>query len=171
MIDAGEFDQDPHYELLEGEIVAKMPRHPPHQFATEEIFEQLRDLTPPGWYVRQESQITLSTSEPEPDVAVVRGSRRDYRVAHPTANRAALVVEVADSSLRRDRRKRAIYAAAGIPEYWIVNLPARVLERYTRPAGGRYADEKILHPGDAVPVTIDGTGVGEVSVAELLPGG
>ena len=169
MIERGEFDEDERVELLDGEIVPKMPRNDPHLFTVEEVCVRLREKAPTGWCVRQEYPITLSTSEPEPDAAVARGDRRDYLHRKPGPADVALVVEVADNSLRRDRRKRAIYAAAGIPEYWIVNLPARVLERYTEPAGGRYAVEEIFRPGDAVPVTIDGTAVGEIPVADLLP--
>ena len=171
MIERGELTEDDRVELLDGEIVPKMPRNDPHLLTVEESYEQLRELAPHGWYVRQEYPITLSTSEPEPDVAVVRGSRRDYGARKPGPADVALVVEVADSSLRRDRRKRTIYAAAGLPEYWIVNLTDRVLERYTGPAGDRYTVERFFRLGEAVPVTIDGTVVGTIPVAELLPPG
>src|SRR3972149_2531438 len=71
-------------------------------------------------------------SEPEPDVAVVPGTARDYRAGHPT--HAVLVVEVAESSLRRDREdKGSLYARAGIADYWIVNLVDRVLEVVREP--------------------------------------
>ena len=72
-------------------------------------------------------------SAPEPDIAVVRGSPRDYRDAHPSS--AVLVIEVADATLQQDReRKGSLYARAGISDYWIVNVPDRCVEVYRDPA-------------------------------------
>ena len=96
----------------------------------------LEQILPEGWYVHSQDAITLATSEPEPDVAMVRGDRRAYVDHHPGPKDVALVVEVADASLQRDRGfKRRLYAQAGIPAYWIVNLVDRVLEVYTEPSG------------------------------------
>ena len=171
MIDAGVFIEDGRFELLDGEIVPKMSKNPPHSIVTRKLDRRLIRLTADGWHVRNQEPVTLSTSEPEPDLAVVRGTEDDYAGGHPQPADIALLIEVADNSVRQDRRKRRIYAAAAVREYWIVNIPAGVFERYTEPAGDRYAVEEIFHPGDAVPVTIDGTVVGTVPVAELLPGG
>jgi len=103
-------------------------------------------------------------SEPEPDAAIVPAG--DYDQAHPTT--ALLVIEVADSSLARDRRKAGLYAAAGIPECWIVDLTARVVEVYSAPSAGGYASQRTAALGEvlraiAVPEL-------ELAVAELLPG-
>src|SRR5205085_348286 len=83
---------------------------------------RIRASLPPGWIVRVQAPLALDDeSAPEPDVAVVRGRHADYRSAHPT--RAALIVEVAESSLTFDRvQKGSLYARAGIVDYWIVNL-------------------------------------------------
>ena len=112
-------------------------------------------------------------SAPEPDIAVVRGSRADYRHAHPA--RPALIIEVAESSLGFDRvAKGSLYARAGIVDYWIVNLVDRVLEVYrdpgadvTAPYGWRYTSVQRFTPPSAVaPLEIPAA---PISVAALLP--
>ena len=146
MIEAGELTTDDRVELLDGELVDKMPKNPSHSLVTRKLDRRLMTLVDDGWHVRNQEPVTLSASEPEPDLAVVRGTEDDYGHRKPGPADTALVVEVADSTVARDRRKRTIYAAAGLPEYWIVNLPEDTLERYTEPAGDRYARE-----GNAAP--------------------
>ena len=91
-------------------------------------------IAPDGWYVDSQEPITLDDSEPEPDIVVVRGDTRDYLDRHPGARDLSLVVEVADSTLERDRTlKQRLYGRAGIPVYWIVNLVERQLEVYSQP--------------------------------------
>jgi Uma2 family endonuclease len=104
-------------------------------------------------------------SEPEPDVAVVRGSYQDYAFAQPTV--AVLVVEVADKSLAHDRkRKIPDYARAGVPEAWLMNLKAAVLEVYRDPSGGAYQTRLKFRIGDTVaPLAKPET---EIAVAELF---
>ncbi|PYR46808.1 MAG: Uma2 family endonuclease [Acidobacteria bacterium] len=89
-------------------------------------------------HTRVQSPLALSDdSEPEPDIAVVPAG--DYANAHPT--RALLVIEIADTSLQKDRGiKTALYATAGIPEFWLVNLTEKIVEVHREPSSGRYAD-------------------------------
>jgi len=105
-------------------------------------------------------------SEPEPDVAVVEGTIDDYVEAHPST--AVLVVEVADASLQFDRtRKAALYARAGIPDYWIVNLLDGVLEVHRQPEGDAYRERLVLPSQERVrPLARPEV---EIAVAELLP--
>src|SRR5262249_6323739 len=128
---------------------------------------------PPGWSVRIQNPVSLDDeSAPEPDVAVVRGRHADYRSAHPT--RAALIVEVAESSLRFDRvQKGSLYARAGIVDYWIVNLVDRVVEVYrdpaadlTAPFGWRYASVERFRPPAAL--TLLAVPAAAIPVAALL---
>ena len=77
MIDAGILDEDDPVELLEGWLIPKMPKNPPHSFTTDLTREALAGLLPTGWYVRGQEPITTEDSEPESDVAVIRGDRRD----------------------------------------------------------------------------------------------
>jgi Uma2 family endonuclease len=118
--------------------------------------------------------VTGETSEPEPDVAVVRGNRRDYLERHPEPRETGILVEVPDSTLRHDRGfKKRIYARDRTPVYWIVNLVDRQVEVYTDPTGPAdvpdYRQRQDYKPGEDVPVVIDGQEVGRIPVAELLP--
>src|SRR5262245_15398572 len=114
MIAAGVFRSGDPFELLEGRIVVKMTRNPPHELAVSLTEEQLTAHIPAGWFCRIQSAVTTADSEPEPDLVMVRGKRRDYSGGHPRAADTALVVEVAESTLAEDRTLKArIYARAG----------------------------------------------------------
>lgn len=121
-------------ELLEGWIIQKMPKNPPHQVANKLVRSGFGRNCSCCWYVDAQEPVTLKDSEPEPDVVIVRGDTRDYTERDPGSNDLALVVEIADSTLERDRSyKKRIYARAGIPVYWIVNLVEQQIEVYTQP--------------------------------------
>jgi Uma2 family endonuclease len=161
-------------ELLDGHVVLKMPRNPPHDSRIQKLSRLLWGIIPPGWDLRVQLAVTLATSVPEPDVAVVRGDGEDYASRHPSTAEVGLVVEVADSSLDRDRAdKGPIYADAGLPVYWIVNLVDHQVEVYTGPAGAgasaAYAHREDYRAGDTIPVTLDGAVVGQIAVADILP--
>ncbi len=156
MIQVGLLTEDDRVELLEGWIVPKMPRNPPHDATVEIADETLRPHLPPGWSLRVQSAITLPDSEPEPDVAVVRGGARDYLSRHPGPADVGLLIEVSESSLNRDRdEKGRLFAQAGIPHYWIINwlisgsrsTPIRPAPPSTRPfAGVRITARRIRCP-------------------------
>lgn len=173
MIASGAFREDDRVELLEGVVAETMPKNPPHEIATRSGDQLLSAVCPKGWHVRNQASLTLADSQPEPDLAVARGSMWDYPDHHPGPADTALVVEVADSSLADDRRKARIYARARIPVYWIVNLSQRCVEVYTslRGAGQRaqYAKQTIYNKGDDVPVQIAGRRVSSIPVSDLLP--
>ena len=142
LIELGVLHEDEPIELLAGRLVVREPQRTPHAMATQLVAEALRSAFGAGWSIRVQLPIALDDeSEPEPDVAVVPGSPRDYPIEHPST--PALVVEVAHDSLRSDRILKArLYARAGIGDYWIVNLVERVLEVHrapTRPRPGRSA--------------------------------
>lgn len=174
MIAAGNITPDDRVELLEGLLVYKMSKSPPHRIANGKVRRALEPLVPPGWYLDTQEPITLDDSQPEPDAAVIRGRTEDYSTRHPQPDDIALLIEVADSSLRRDREdKRRVYARNGIAVYWIVNVADRLVDVYTDPSGPvltpDYAATTTYRPGDAVPVVIAGTAAGTVNVADLLP--
>jgi Uma2 family endonuclease len=107
-------------------------------------------------------------SEPEPDVSIVLGGPFDYLPEHPKAADVRLLIEVADTTLRFDRgRKRSAYARSDIPEYWIVNLPARQLEVYRDPVGSRYRSVTVHSEHEAV--TPLAAPHAFVRVSDLLP--
>jgi Uma2 family endonuclease len=175
MIQTGILGDDDDDELLEGWIVPKMPRNPPHDAMISIIMmDVLTPRLPAGLHCRGQSAITTSDSEPEPDIAVVRGPKRHYLVRHPGPADMALVVEVADSSLPRDRSLKAqIYARASVPVYWIVNLVDHQLEVYTDPTGPdaspTYRARQDYRSGDMVPFVVDGRELGPIPAQDLLP--
>ena len=175
LIEIGLLDEDDEVELLEGWIVPKMPRNPIHDALIAWVHNRVfAPRLPAGWYCRSQSAITTADSEPEPDLAVIRGSERDYFTRHPAPADMALVGEVADSSLDRDRTyKSPIYARAAVPVYWIINLVNHQVEVYTDPTGPdaapSYRTRRDYRPGDLVPFVVDGRELGPIPAQELLP--
>lgn len=133
-IDLGLFGPDERLELIEGEIIEKMTHNSPHATGICLAQTAMAQVFTAGYLVRSQLPLAVDAlSEPEPDVAVVRGSVRDYARNHPAT--AVLVIEVSDSTLPMDRTvKASLYARAGIEEYWIVNINDRVLEVHRQPA-------------------------------------
>ena len=129
----GVYGPEEKLELIGGEVYQKMTQNSPHTSGVSALEETLRAVFAGQGYVRIRAPLALDEmSLPEPDVAVVSGSWRDYVTGHPST--ALLLVEVADSSLAFDRTyKGSLYAKAGIPEYWILNLTDRILEVYRDP--------------------------------------
>ena len=167
---------DDRVELIEGEIVQKMPQNSPHSTAVSLAQDALRLAFPTGHVVR--SQLPLSIgglSQPEPDIAVVVGSVRDYRNRQPDAEDAVLIVEVSDSTLLPDQTtKAALYARAGIEEYWIVNLPDGILEVHRRPAPQDgaplgHAYQEITRLAQTESVAPLAAPASFIAVADLLP--
>ena len=134
MIDAGVLTTEDQVELIDGEIVTMTPQKSRHATAVHLAQDVLRRAFGESVAVRAQLPLALSAdSEPEPDVAVVTGSPRDYRDEHPVT--ALLILEVADSTLAFDRTKKAsVYARAGIGDYWLLNLVDEVLEVRRFPA-------------------------------------
>jgi len=174
LIECGFFRADEPIELIRGLLIASEPQGSLHAVAVGLASEALRSALGSGWVVREEKPIALDgDSEPEPDLAVVPGTHRDYATAHPT--RPVLVVEVAETSLAWDRGdKGSLYARAGIEDYWILNLLDRVLEVYRNPVpdpsaqhGWRYASiETFAPPATMSPLAVPGA---SIPVAALLP--
>jgi len=173
LIKLGVFRPGEHLELLGGHLIVSEPQGSPHATAVGLVDDALRLCFGSGWVVRCQMPIALDDeSEPEPDIAVVAGTRSDYAWVHPA--RPVLLVEVAESSLDDDRGTKAtLYARARIADYWILNLVDRVLEVCRTPmavalaADWRYRDVTILRPGDAIaPLARPDA---PVEIAALLP--
>jgi Uma2 family endonuclease len=133
LMESGVFAPEERLELIAGELTRREPVNTSHAVAVVLIGELLSPLLPQDMHLRIQLPLALGEyDEPFPDVAVVSGSPRDYLSQHPTS--ALLVVEVSEASLKTDREvKGSLYAHAGIPEYWIVNLKERVVEVYREP--------------------------------------
>jgi len=161
-------------ELIGGELMSAEPQGPAHYTAIRKTARALDAAFGSGWDIRQEGPLALDDeSEPEPDVAVVLGQPDDYALVHPS--RAVLTVEVAESSLRVDRlHKGSLYARAGLADYWVLNLAARVLEVYREPIpdaaspfGWRYARREALDvTAQVTPLAAPGS---SIAVSRLLP--
>lgn len=174
LIETGILTENDDLELLDGYLVHKMSRNPPHDAAMQKILKRLFRVLPPDWDLRIQSTVTLSHSEPEPDLAVVRGDETRYLANHPAPTDIGLVIEVADSTLDGDRTdKGRIYAEAGPACYWIVNLVDRQIEVYTLPSGATttpaFGQRQDYRMGDDVPLLLDTAAVGNIPVRDLLP--
>jgi len=158
MAEVGLLDADARVELIEGEIVEMAPIGDPHIDVSNRLTRLLVLAVGERGIVSVSNPVRLNAhSEPQPDFAVLR-PRADYRTRGPRPDDAMLVVEVSDTTLRRDRGvKRPLYASAGIPEYWIVNLEERYVEIHRSPAGDTFASVERKGPGD-------------VATIEALPG-
>jgi Uma2 family endonuclease len=162
LIELGLFG-DERVELIRGVLVKMSPQRAPHASTVQKL-DKLLNKRLDRFDVRIQLPLALSDdTEPEPDVAVVVPG--NYDAEHPAT--ALLIIEVSDSTLRADRAKAAVYASAGIGEYWIVNLSASTVEVYTSPDGERYAEFRTLRAGD----TVLSAAVPElaIAVAEILP--
>ena len=152
-----------HSELIRGIIVEKEMKTLLHDKLVYLAAEYLRNTARGTWWIRQESSMRLVDSMPEPDVSVVAGTYKDYDDKPTTA---ALIVEVAVTSLAADREKAVLYAEAGVDEYWIVLAEAERVEVYRRPEGGTYLEKRTYRRGE----TIEAVGVtgGPVAVEALF---
>lgn len=174
LIKAGILVEDAPFELIEGWLVPKMTRNPPHDVALSLLTKWISNILPPQWECRSQMPITLSDGEPEPDLAIVLGPLTRYVANHPYPADVGIVIEVSDRSLVRDRGiKLRSYARAGIREYWIVNMVDGFVEVYSLPSGpdgkpSGYAKQQILGPGEFVPLTISGQTYAQFAVADIL---
>jgi Uma2 family endonuclease len=146
-------------ELLEGQLVEMSPIGPRHALAVDALMYALVASVADGATVRVQNPVTLDGgSEPQPDLVVVRRPWRGYPGAHPSAEDILLLIEVADSSLETDQgAKRAMYAKAGIREFWVVDLTRDVVLVHRNPTGLVY--------GSVTTVTMSG-----MLAVEALPG-
>lgn len=147
MVSDGWFENE-RIELLEGLIVEMSPQNPPHAAAVQRLDQVLQHALAGRAAIRVQMPLAAgAASLPEPDVAVVPIG--DYDQRHPAE--AFLVVEVAEASLRKDRRVKAdIYANAAIMEYWVVNLDGRMIEVHSDIAGATYSRVSPARPGESI---------------------
>ncbi|MDR3635178.1 MAG: Uma2 family endonuclease [Isosphaeraceae bacterium] len=175
MIALGAFRKRDHLYLWKGRLVAKITKGRPHVIAQSKLTNRMVPLVPIGWHVEQDQPIALGDDTmPEPDLTIIRGTANDYSTAPPSARDIALVVEVSDSSLAEDLGDvLQIYAAEGIPIYWVVGLAARVILVHGDPTGPAerpgYRTCQEYREGEEIPVVIDGREVGRIAVSDILP--
>lgn len=172
MMDLGLIRKEHRCVLIHGLLVEKPPINPPHATSVCRVMKFFLTLFGLDAAVRVRLPITLSDSEPQPDLVLASGTNEEYTARHPGPQDIVFLIEVADSSVEIDRgTKLALYAGAGIVQYWVVDLTARRVEVYTQPHGGKnpgYRKRVEYAPGDVVPVVAGGKKVGTIPVDELL---
>jgi Uma2 family endonuclease len=159
-------------ELIDGMLVERGEMDPPHAVASVRLRYYLDRLIGDGWFIREDKPLRVHpTYEPFPDLAIVQGHPLTaYLDRHPGPRDAAIVIEISDSTLAKDRgEKRVNYAKGDIGVYWIVNLINRQVEVYTGPGADGYSESVTYKPGESVPVVIGGVEVGRIAVADILP--
>jgi Uma2 family endonuclease len=163
----GVFTENDRLELIEGQLVENLTKGNEHRLATQRVQRAISAILPQGWHLTKEDPVRIPSrhSEPEPDIAVVRGTIDDHADAAPGPPDVALVVEVSQSSVAADRALSATYLGGGIPVYWLLNLPDHCLEIYTA------ADPapRVLDEGETAELVVENTIVGRVAVSDLLP--
>ncbi len=168
MLKVGILAADERVELLSGQILEMSPQEPPHAATTRRASRYLDRRLEELADVRTQLPITLKpNSEPEPDIAIVRLDDNEYANRHPASDEIFWIIEISDTTLRKDREQKArAYAKAGIPEYWIldVNISQAYILRNPNDAG--YGSETILTPTNSVcPLAFP---VLEISLAQLF---
>ena len=171
MVETGILDADAPVELLEGLVVTKMPRNPAHDGTIQVVNKRLGCKLPTGWDTRVQSAIRLpDESMPEPDLTVVRGDETSYLAKHPGPDEIGIVVEIANTSLRLDSETKAkMYALAGIPCYWVIDLTNRIVVVRSRPISATgFSETRTYGFGEEVPISLDGKPVGTIAVSDLI---
>ncbi|HEX5501934.1 MAG TPA: Uma2 family endonuclease [Thermomicrobiales bacterium] len=153
MGEAGVFPAERRLELVDGEVVEMSPIGPRHAICVTRTGDVLSDHARPRWFVSVQNPLQLGEHDmPQPDLALI--ARQDYD-AHPTAADTLLVIEVADTSLLTDRRdKLPRYAAAGIPESWLLDIVGGRLERHTEPGPAGYQQVQSARRGETLASTV-----------------
>lgn len=170
MIHDGYFADNERYELIDGLILEKMSKNPPHETVRQRARKQIERQLPESATLRSESPVTLSQSVPEPDLTIVRGNDDSFLTKHPVASDVLCLIEIADTTLEFDRgMKLADYAREGIEPYFILNLKDRCVLRFDRPSSTGYAENKRFVAGDIVEIDIEGNRV-TLDVAALFAG-
>jgi Uma2 family endonuclease len=169
LINRGKLTHDDPVELIEGVLVFKMPKNRPHKSAVRRCNRAITAALPENHFYDPEQPLTLADGEPEPE-----GKIEDYDDVDVEPSHLSLVIEVSDSTLKRDRiTKLRSYARAGIVCYWIINLIDRQIEVHTQPDAKAevpaYRDRQVFKPGDSVPLVIEGQIVAQIPVGDLLP--
>lgn len=165
MIEAGILCDRP-VELIDGEIWEMSPEGPLHRFINDSAAQYLRELLSGLAKVFEAHPITLTNSEPEPDVAIVRLPDTAYLTRHPQPNDIYWLIEIADRTLAIDLgRKKKAYAMAGIEEYWVIDVQAKKMKIFRSPQGNIYTDEQEVTQGYITPLAFSSL---SISVERLL---
>jgi hypothetical protein len=169
MIQTGILTPDSGVELLEGWIVNKMSQNSPHRNTVSRVVRRVSKVLPDNWHMDVQGPITLSDSEPEPDITLARGADDVYDKRHAGPADIGVLMEVGDSTVLNDRRyKGTLYARENIAAFWLINLVDRKVEVYTDPQAGQYHNKTEYLEIESVPLILDGVKIAEFPVSELI---
>ena len=169
MVQTGILTPDDRVELLEGWIVNKMSQNPPHRASVSRVVRRVARILPDNWTMNVQGPVTLSNSEPEPDITLARGEESVYDTRHPEPRDVGVLMEVGDSTVLDDRRYKGIlYAQERISEFWLINIPKRKVEVYTKPRAGKYQKVVAYTEKETVPLNLDGVKIADIPVGELI---
>ena len=169
MAEVGILGRDERVELIEGEIIVMAPMGERHANGVRRIDRVLHRALGDAAIISVQCPLRLDDySEPEPDIALLRLREDEYLDSHPGPADTLVAVEVSDSSLAFDLGDKARrYAAAGIPEMWVMNLPGDCIDRLDQPGPSGYARHTVFRRGDKIrPAALPDL---EFAVADLLP--
>jgi Uma2 family endonuclease len=174
MVEKGLLSEDAPVELVEGWIIPKMPNSPRHYGTIQRISRKLETVLPKGWVIRIQGPITTSDSEPEPDLVVARDDGNDYLSKHPSPADIGLLIEVSLTTPGFDRTNKArVYARAGIPQYWVVDLDRERIEELSDPDSSEpdphFRSANVKSKVAEIPLILAGQEIAVVPVADLLP--
>jgi len=171
IVQSGALGKQDRLQLIDGLICRIEPPDRSYPLAAKQAMLALLRVVPPGWHVASERPLVASQwSKPEPDLSVVKGQARDYLQRNITPGDVALVVKIAQTHLDLDRTVMArVYAASGIPAYWVLNVAAERIEVYSNPAADHYQAHNDYVFGQEVPLVIQGTNAGSIPVTDVLP--
>ncbi|VEP12393.1 conserved hypothetical protein [Hyella patelloides LEGE 07179] len=157
---------DRHVELIEGKIIEMAPEKPLHRFTNHSIAKYLRQLLAGKAEVFEAHPITLSNSEPEPDVAIVSLPEIKYLTRHPNAQDIYWLIEISDSTLNYDlTTKKQLYAKEGIAEYWVINLQKKAIHVFRQPIDNNYNVKSEFIEGKITPLSFSNI---EIEVNQIL---
>lgn len=171
MVEVGVLNSTHPAYLWQGRLAPVLPKRRPHSAALRMAFDVFFSLLPAEVHAEREQPLAFryAPSVPEPDIMVLRGGVDAYPRDFPTTGDTLLLVEIADQSLARDRKRAAAYASEDVPFYWLIDLAGSRVEVYSQPIDGAYASKATLSPGDTIPLVLDGREVARIAVADLLP--
>lgn len=167
LVEYGLLPAEARVELLEGEIIEMSPINSPHSGTINRLQKYLEKMLGDEYVISSQNPIQIGPfSEPQPDLAILQWRDDFYFDKHPAPSEVIFLVEIADSTLEKDREiKLPIYAKVNIPEVWIVNLKAKQLEVYTLPQDSAYTQKRIYQKGDF----LAGTLVPKLKFDQVLP--
>jgi len=154
-IDTGVLNEDDPVELIGGVLTDKTPKNRRHRVTVTKLNAAIFRLLPPGWFHQIQDPIHFPDSEPEPDIAVIRGTPDDVTDSHPAPPDILLVVEISDTTRPLDRTiKKSVYVRAAIPHYWIVNLASRAVEAFSlpHPESATYTHSQTFTESTPIPI-------------------